>query len=91
VIPPPYRVIFASEFDVNFLKSLVLRPDNYLIERGKPLPQALMAVVRELAGFLRAMLHRLQSSAADSSVQHLGRLVFALSAATYCGECGSRV
>jgi hypothetical protein len=30
-------------------------------ERGKPVQKALMAVVRELVGFLWAMLHRLQS------------------------------
>ena len=38
-----------------------------LTERGKPLPQALMAVVRELAGFLWAMLHRLLSPAVSAS------------------------
>ena len=40
---------------------------KHLTERGKPLPQAVMAVVRELAGFIWAMLHRLPSCAAPVS------------------------
>jgi hypothetical protein len=33
---------------------------QHLLARGKPVPQAVMAVVRELVGFLWAMLHHLQ-------------------------------
>ena len=40
---------------------------KHLTERGKPLPQAVMAVVRELAGFIWAMLPRLPSCAAPVS------------------------
>lgn len=34
---------------------------QHLLARGKPAPQAVMAVVRELVGFLWAMLHHLQA------------------------------
>ena len=39
---------------------------RHLIERGKSAPVAIIAVVRELAGFIWAMLRQLQSPAADA-------------------------